>query len=35
MRRIVIGLALFLLIAVGALAQEPYSHTFDMQFPAA
>jgi protease-4 len=35
MRRIVIGFTLVLLAAPGARAQEPYSPTFDMQFPAA
>jgi len=35
MRRIVIGFTLILLTASVSWAQEPYSHTFDMQFPAA
>jgi len=35
MRRIIIGFALILLTTPASWAQEPYSHTFDMQLPAA
>jgi protease-4 len=35
MRRIIVGFTLIMLVAPGALAQDAYSPTFDMQFPAA